>query len=331
MACKIIGCGGYLPKNIVTNLDLESFVDTTDEWIKSRTGILQRHLAASDEYTSHLAYKAAEHALQDANLLPTDIDLIIVCTTTPDNSFPSTATKVQGYFALGNIPSFDLQAVCSGFIYGLQVADSLAASGKYNTILLICAEKMSSLLDWGDRNTCVLFGDGAGAVVLQRKSVDNNGFLFASPKIEVNSGVIDSQIYSNGSYGELLYTDGGVSSNGQSGKIKMKGPALFKNAVEKMTDSMIEILAKNNLTIADISYLIPHQANLRIIQSIIDRLNVDENKVIKTIAKHANCSASSIPLALSELKSSGSLNEGDIILFTAFGAGLTWGSALIRW
>jgi 3-oxoacyl-[acyl-carrier-protein] synthase-3 len=327
MACKIIGCGGYLPKNIVSNLDLESFVDTTDEWIRSRTGILQRHLAASDEYTSHLACKAAEYALQDANLLPTDIDLIIVCTTTPDNSFPSTATKVQGYFALGNIPSFDLQAVCSGFIYGLQVANSLAASGKYNTILLVCAEKMSSLVDWSDRNTCVLFGDGAGAVVLQRKSVA----LAASSRIEVNSGVIDSQIYSDGSYAELLYTDGGVSSNGQSGKIKMKGPALFKNAVEKMTDSVIEILAKNNLTIDDISYFIPHQANIRIIQSIIDRLNFNENKVIKTIAKHANCSASSIPLALSELKSSGTLNEGDIILFTAFGAGLTWGSALYTW
>ncbi|WPY00917.1 3-oxoacyl-ACP synthase 3 [Candidatus Trichorickettsia mobilis] len=331
MTCKIIGCGGYLPKKIVSNLDLESFVDTTDEWIKSRTGILQRHLAASDEYTSHLAFKAAEHALQDANLLPTDIDLIIVCTTTPDNSFPSTATKVQGYFALKNTPSFDLQAVCSGFIYGLQIADSLVASGKYNTILLICAEKMSSLLDWSDRSTCVLFGDGAGAVVLQRKSASDNRSLVVSPGTEMNSGIIDSQIYSDGSYGDLLYTDGGVSSNGQSGKIKMKGPALFKNAVEKMTDSVIEILVKNNLTIDDISYFIPHQANIRIIQSIVERLNINENKVIKTIAKHANCSASSIPLALSELKSSEALNEGDIILFTAFGAGLTWGSALYTW
>jgi 3-oxoacyl-[acyl-carrier-protein] synthase-3 len=205
------------------------------------------------------------------------------------------------------------------------------ASGKYNTILLICAEKMSSLLDWSDRSTCVLFGDGAGAVVLQRKSASDNRSLVVSPGTEMNSGIIDSQIYSDGSYGDLLYTDGGVSSNGQSGKIKMKGPALFKNAVEKMTDSVIEILVKNNLTIDDISYFIPHQANIRIIQSIVERLNINENKVIKTIAKHANCSASSIPLALSELKSSEALNEGDIILFTAFGAGLTWGSALYTW
>lgn len=316
MGCKILGCGGYLPNNRITNLDLEKKLDTTDEWIRSRTGIAQRHIAAEGEYSSHLALKAAERALQDAKLPATAIDLIIICTTTPDNSFPSTATKLQGYLGLNNIPSFDLQAVCTGFIYGLQVATGLIEAGKYETILLVCAEKMSALVDWQDRSTCILFGDGAGAVVLQRSQY---------------SGIIDSDIYSDGSYYDLLYTDGGVSLNRQSGKIKMKGQALFKQAVEKMTDAVTAILTKNNLTIDDIDYFIPHQANIRIMQAISERLQLSENKIIATIEQHANCSAASIPLALDVLKSSGKLSSGDLIAFTAFGGGLTWGAALARW
>jgi 3-oxoacyl-[acyl-carrier-protein] synthase III len=317
MNSKIIGCGSYLPKRILSNLDLEQLVDTSDEWIKTRTGISQRHIAATDEYASHLALKAANHAIQDAGISKSDLDLLIVCTTTPDNSFPSTATKLQGYLELGNTPSFDFQAVCTGFIYGLHIADSLLKTGRYKTILLVCAEKMSSLLDWNDRSTCVLFGDGAGAIVLQATND--------------SSKIIDSKIYSDGTFFDILHTDGGVSTTGEAGKIRMKGPILFKNAVEKMADSVVEIMKASNYNINDIDYLIPHQANIRIIDAIIDRLHFDSNKVIKTIANHANCSAASIPLALAELKSSGSVKRGDIILFTAFGAGLTWGSALIEW
>ncbi|XVN42901.1 MAG: beta-ketoacyl-ACP synthase III [Candidatus Rickettsia vulgarisii] len=318
MACKIIGCGSYLPETIVSNAELSLSVDTNDEWIRARTGILQRHVAGENESTSHLAHKASIQAINDAGIDPSSVDLIIVCSTTPDNSFPSIASKLQGYLKLGNIiPSFDLQAVCSGFVYGLQVADSLMKSGKYKTILLVGAEKMSSLLDWSDRTTCVLFGDGAGAVILQYS--------------EDNSDIIDSNIYSDGSYCDILYTDGGVSMNGQSGKIKMKGQEVFRHAVEKMSKSAEEILFKNNLTVEDIDYFIPHQANLRIIDAIADRLKIDHSKVIKTVDKHANTSAASIPLAIASLKKEGKIKQGDILLFSALGAGVTWGSVLVRW
>lgn len=317
MASKIIGCGGYLPSRIVTNTDLEKTIDTSDEWIKSRTGIAQRHIAASDEYSSHMAHKAAKAAIKDANINPKDIDLIIVCTNTPDNSFPSVANKLQGYLGLGEIPSFDIQAICSGFIYGTQVADNMIKSGKYKTVLLVCSEKMSSLLDWQDRSTCVLFGDGAGAIILRQ---DNS-----------NSGIIDSNIYSDGSMYDILYTNGGVSMNGKSGHIQMKGSEVFKKAIEKMSASVESILASNNLSINDIDYFVPHQANQRIINAIANKFDLSKEKVIVTIEKHANCSAASIPLALSELKSTKGIERGKLIVFTAFGAGATWGSILVRW
>ncbi len=317
MTCKIIGCGGYLPSKIVSNAELAKFVDTDDEWIRTRTGISQRHIAGDTEYTSHLALKAAESAIADAAISVNDIDLIITCTTTPDNSFPSVATKVQGYLGLTNVPSFDLQAVCAGFIYGMQVANSLISSGKYKTILLIGAEKMTSLLDWEDRATCVLFGDGAGSVVLQRSDDD--------------SGVIESNIFSSGVDYEILYTNGGVSMSGSSGKIMMHGQKLFRLAVEKMHQSIVKLLRNNNFTINDIDYFIPHQANVRIINKLAELLNVEDHKVVKTVEKHANCSAASIPLALATFKASGKIKKGDIILFSAIGAGLTWGSAIIRW
>ncbi|WP_425362199.1 beta-ketoacyl-ACP synthase III [Candidatus Tisiphia endosymbiont of Mystacides longicornis] len=317
MACKILGCGAYLPERIITNAELSLSVDTNDEWIRSRTGILQRHIAADDEYTSHLAIKASQNAIDDAGLNPASIDLIITCTTTPDNSFPSIASKLQGYLGLSNVPSFDLQAVCSGFIYGLHVADSLIKSRKYKTILLVGAEKMSSLMDWSDRATCILFGDGAGAVILQYS--------------DDNSGIIDSNIYSDGRYHDILYTDGGVSSNGKTGKIKMKGQEVFRHAVEKMSKVAEEILHNNNFTIDDVNHFIPHQANVRIIDAVVERLKINPSKVVKTVAKHANCSAASIPLALASLKSYGNIKKGDLLLFTAIGAGVTWGSALIRW
>jgi 3-oxoacyl-[acyl-carrier-protein] synthase III len=317
MASKIIGCGGYLPSKIVTNADLAKVIDTSDEWIRSRTGIAQRHVASEGEYSSHMGFEAANLAIKDANIDPKDIDLIITCTTTPDNSFPSTANKIQGYLKLGEIPSFDLQAVCSGFVYGLQVADSMIKSGKYKTVLLICTEKMSSLLDWQDRSTCVLFGDGAGAVILQH----NNS----------NSGIIDTSLYSDGSMYEILYTDGGVGINGKSGIIKMNGSEVFKRAVEKMLESIKYILSTNNLAIKDIDYLIAHQANKRIIDYIANKLNIPENKSVISLEKHANCSAASIPLALSKLKSTKGIEDGKLIIFTAFGAGASWGAALVRW
>ncbi len=317
MASKIIGCGGYLPSKIVTNAELEKTINTSDEWIRSRTGIGQRHIAASDEYSSHMAHNAAKAAIKDAKIDPKDIDLIIACTNTPDNSFPGIANKLQGYLNLGQIPSFDLQAICSGFVYGTQVADNMIKSGKYKTVLLVCAEKMSSLLDWQDRSTCVLFGDGAGAVIMQHH--------------DSNSGIIDSNIYSDGSMYDILYTDGGVSMNGKSGNIQMKGQEVFKKAVEKMSESVRFILESNNLGLADIDYFVPHQANQRIINSIASKFGIEDDKVILTIEKHANCSAASIPLALSELKSTKGIETGKLVVFTAFGAGATWGSILVRW
>lgn len=317
MACKIIGCGSYLPETIVSNAELSLSLDTNDEWIRSRTGILKRHIAADNQYTSHLAIQASKQAIEDSQIKLSSIDLIIICSTTPDNSFPSIASKLQGYFELGIVPSFDLQAVCSGFVYGLHIADSLISSKKYHTILLVGAEKMSSLLDWNDRTTCILFGDGAGAVILQHS--------------DDNSGVIDSNIYSDGRYYDLLYTDGGVSMNGVSGKLKMKGPEVFRHAVEKMTQSAEEILHNNNLTSNEINYFIPHQANIRIIEAVAEKLGFAPQKVIKTVEQHANCSAASIPLALASLKKDNVLKKGDILLFSAIGAGMTWGSALVRW
>ncbi len=317
MASKIIGTGGYLPEKIVSNFDLEKSTDTTDEWIRSRTGITQRHIAANDEFTSHLGYKAALEALNIARISKDEIDLIITCTNTPDNTFPSTANRIQSYLGIKNVPSFDLQAICSGFIYGLQVADGMIKSGKYKTILLICADKMSSILNWEDRKTCVLFGDGAGAIILQSS--------------DSNSGIIDCDIFSDGSCYDMLYTNGGVSTTGKSGFIQMSGPEVFKKAVEKMPESVYNILKKNSLTLNDVTYIIPHQANLRIINNMVNQFGVDSNKVIVTLDKHANCSAASIPLALAQLNLTNTIKSGDIIVFTAFGAGATWGAAIARW
>ena len=317
MATRIIGCGGYLPERVLTNDDLAKFVDTSDEWIRTRTGICQRHIAAEGEFTSHMAYKAALAAIKDAKVNVQDIDLVVVCSNTPDNSFPGVANKLQGYLNLQHTPSFDIQAICSGFIYGIHVVDSMIKSGKYKTALLVCAEKMSALLDWKDRSTCVLFGDGAGAVILQH--------------CNSNAGIIDSNIYSDGSMYDILYTDGGVSTNGKSGTVQMKGQEVFRRAVEKMSESVKQVLESNGMSLSDVDHLIPHQANLRIIDSVASRFEIDSSKVVITIDRHANCSAASIPLALSELKSSKGIKPGEIVVFTAFGAGATWGSAIVRW
>ncbi len=319
MANKIIGCGQYLPKKILTNAELVQMLDgnTSNEWIVSRTGINQRHVAGTSEYSSHMAFNASLEAIRDSGIEKDQIDLIVVCTTTPDNTFPSTATKLQGYLGLSSAVAFDIQAVCAGFVYGIHIVDSMMKSGNYETVLLVGVDKMSSILDWKDRSTSVLFGDGAGAVILRKDDSD--------------SGVIDSLICSDGRYTDILYTDGGPGSNGNIGVVKMVGPEVFKHATQKLTDISMKMLEHASMTIEDIHYFIPHQANLRIIDYVASKLCIDESKVVRTVGKHANCSAASIPLALSDLKESGSLKKGDIILMAAIGAGLTWGAALIRY
>ena len=282
MSCKIIGVGAYLPGSPVSNDELAKVVvDSDSEWVRTRTGILQRYFASSEEYTSHLALNASRDAISDAGIDPSEIDMIIVCTTTPDNSFPSVATKLQGYLAIDNVPSFDLQAVCAGFVYGIDVAHAFLKTGKYNTILLVAAEKMSSLLDMKDRSTAVLFGDGAGAIIITNS--------------DSKSDIIDTKLYSDGKLWDVLYTDGGVSSNGICGTIKMNGKEVYRNAVEKMSSSILELLKVNNIDITEIDYLVPHQANERIIDSIASRLEFPLEKIVKTVAKYANSSAATIP------------------------------------
>ncbi|MDF2964844.1 MAG: 3-oxoacyl-(acyl carrier protein) synthase [Rickettsiaceae bacterium] len=318
MGSKIIGCGSYLPEKEVTNKDLTSILDTTEEWIESRTGILKRYIAAEDELTSHIAFKAAERAIAAARIDKDTIDLIIVATTTPDNTFPATATKLQSLLNLKKCPSFDVQAVCSGFIYGLHLANSLIKTKAAKTLLLVGAEKMSSVLDWSDRSTAILFGDGAGAIIITE---DDRG----------NSDIIDSHIFSSGEHFDLLFTDGGVALNGLAGKIRMKGREVFRHAVEKMSDAVFSLLAKHNISLSEVDHFIPHQANIRIIEALAERLNFPHEKIVKTVSFHANCSAASIPLALDYAHSQGLIKRGDLIMTSAIGAGLTWGAALIRY
>jgi 3-oxoacyl-[acyl-carrier-protein] synthase-3 len=318
MTFKLVGLGGFLPGEPISNEELSKIVTDSDpDWVKSRTGINTRYFANDNIHTSHMAMEASKEALKSANMQPSELDLIIVATTSPDNSFPSTATKIQGHLGCGDIPSMDIQAVCSGFIYGMELCDSLIASGKYKNILLVGAEKMSSLIDMEDRSTAVLFGDGAGAVILQKDDSKNRIFV--------------SDIRSDGTGAEHLYTDGGVSSTGTSGYIKMNGQEIYRKAVEKMSGSMLDVLKSANLSVNDVDFVIPHQANERIIDSIASRLKLPEGKLVKTVSKYANNSAATIPLALREIYLEGKLKEGDLIIMTALGAGLTWGSCLFRW
>lgn len=319
----IIGCGGYLPANIVTNEDLSKKLDTNDEWIKSRTGITKRHIASKDEYTSDLALKAAKSAIADARIDSSEIDLIMVCTNTPDHTFPSVANKIQGKLCANNIPSMDLQAICSGFLYGLHMSDALIKTKKYKTILLVAADKMSNILDWEDRATCVLFGDGAGAVILRASNeVDS---------VDMKYGLIDSAIHSDGRLYDILKTSGGPGSNAKAGTVLMMGQEVFKEAINKMHESVSNICKDNDIKLSDIDYFIPHQANIRIINAIAEKFKMDSAKVITTVTEHANCSASSIGLAMWELNKKKTFKKGDLIAFTSFGAGASWGAALYRW
>ena len=314
---KIIGVGSYLPGHPISNSALATLVPNVDsDWIESRTGILQRYFAQDTEFTSHMSIKAAQSAIDDAGIDPNDIDLIIVATTTPDNTFPSVASKVHAALGIKPIPAFDLQAVCAGFVYSIETADNFINSGKYKTILLIGADRMSSVLDMSKRDSSVLFGDGAGAVIITQ---------------DTESKIVASKIYADGSLVDILYTDGGAGSTKTGGFMQMNGREVFRHAIEKMASSIEEILQIANISADEIDFLIPHQANVRIIDGIAAKLNFPDEKIVKTVAQHANCSAASIPLALDALKKSGRLERGHLILMTALGAGVTWGSVLMRY
>ncbi|MCI0468810.1 MAG: ketoacyl-ACP synthase III [Nitrospirae bacterium] len=325
MKAKIISTGSYLPHKRLTNQDLARMVDTSDEWITERTGIKERRIAEDSQSTSDLAYEASKIALRDVGLKPKEIDLIIVATATPDMFFPSTACFLQHRLHAKNVPAFDISAACSGFVYGLSVANSFIRSGQYKRILLVGAETLSKFTDWEDRTTCVLFGDGVGAVILEATTEE--------------SGIISTHLYSDGSYWDMLNLPAGGSRQPASKEtlkkgqhyIKMKGNETFKIAVRTLESIVVETLKLNNLLPSDLSFLIPHQANLRIIQATADRLGLSMDKVIVNIEKYGNTSAASIPIALDEAVRAGKIKEGDYILLEAFGGGLTWASALIKW
>ncbi len=320
---KIIATGSYLPEKVVTNSDMAQFVDTSDEWISTRTGIKERRFAEDNQKTSDLAYEAAIKTLENAKLIAEDLDMIIVATTTADNIFPSVAAKLQALLGIqNNIPAFDLQAVCSGFIYGLSVADSMIKNHLASRILLVGAETMSRLLDFKDRSTCVLFGDGAAAVILEATHKD--------PKKEA-SGIISTHIHSQGKYYDILKAESRpLQKNNKQAAIQMNGAEVYKVAVNALSQVVSEALTANNMKKSDIDWLVPHQANKRIIDSMAKKLNLSSENVIITIDKHANTSAASIPLALDEAIQSGRIQKGQTILLEAAGGGMTWGAALIR-
>jgi 3-oxoacyl-[acyl-carrier-protein] synthase III len=316
---QVVGCGAYLPERVVTNDELARRLDTSDEWIRQRTGIAERRIAADGELTSDLAVAAARRALERAGLSGNDLDLIVLATATPDHTFPATATKVQARLGMKRGAAFDVQAVCSGFIFALATADNAIRLGQARTALVIGAETFSRILDWQDRGTCVLFGDGAGAVVLSAVSGDSA------------RGVLSTHLHSDGQLHDILYVDGGPSSTGTTGHLRMEGREVFRQAVHHLSGAVEEALAANGLTGADIDWLVPHQANLRIIDAIGKRLRLRPGQTVVTIERHANTSAASIPLALDEAVGDGRIQPGHLVLMEALGGGLTWGASLVRW
>ncbi|MFX4222427.1 MAG: beta-ketoacyl-ACP synthase III [Thalassobaculum sp.] len=316
----MIATGSYLPERVVSNEELSTWVDTSDDWIRQRTGITQRHIAAEGELTSDLAIKAARNALDMAGLEGEDIDLIVVATTTPDDTFPATATKVQKALGAFHGAAFDVQAVCAGFVYALAVADNFLKAGQARTALVIGAETFSRLLDWEDRTTCVLFGDGAGAVLL--RSTDSGA--------GTGWGVLSTHLHSDGRERDILYVDGGPSTTGTVGHVRMNGKEVFRHAVSKLSSVIDESLDANGLTAADVDWLIPHQANRRIIDAMANRMKLPAEKVVVSIERHANTSAASVPLALDEAVRDGRIRPGDLLLLEAIGGGLAWGAGLVR-
>ena len=318
----VLGCGSYLPERILTNAELAAKVDTSDEWIVQRTGIRQRHIAADGEFTSHLATKAAQAALADAGVDAQSIDLIVLATSTPDNTFPATAVAVQEGLGINHGAAFDLQAVCSGFVFALATADNFLRAGTYKRALVIGAETFSRILDWTDRGTCVLFGDGAGAVVLEAQTEQGKSS---------DRGVLTTHLRSDGRHKSKLYVDGGPSSTQTVGLLRMEGREVFKHAVGMITDVIVDAFNATGLTAEDIDWFIPHQANKRIIDASAHKLHIAPQKVVLTVDLHGNTSAASIPLALAVAVKDGRVKKGDLVLFEAMGGGFTWGSALVRW
>jgi len=326
----ILGSGSYLPERVVTNAELSQRLDTSDEWIETRTGIKQRYLAADGELTSDLALAAAERALESAGVEAPEVDLLVLATTTPDNTFPATATKVQHRLGMTNGAAFDVQAVCSGFVYGLAVADNFIRAGQAKTAVLIGAETFSRILDWEDRGTCVLFGDGAGAVVMQAGNPDDHEGPAESGHNR-GRGILSTHLHSDGATNDLLYVDGGASSTQTIGHVRMNGREVFRNAVKNLADIVDETLEANGLAPEDIDWLVPHQANKRILDGTAKKLGLPEEKMVVTVDRHANTSAASIPLALDEAVRDGRIRRGDLVLMEAMGGGLTWGAGLVRW
>lgn len=316
------GVGSYLPARILSNADLSRIVDTSDEWIVERTGIRERRIAAEGETTGHLAVAAARNALADAKIDASEIDLIILATSTPDNTFPATATQVQAALGIAKGAAFDLQAVCSGFVYALSVADSLLHSGQGTVALVIGSETFSRILDWNDRTTCVLFGDGAGAVVM--RAGEGKGTV-------ADRGILSTRIRSDGRYADKLYVDGGPSSTKTVGHLRMEGREVFKHAVINIASVMEETILAAGLKPSDIDWFVPHQANKRILDGTARRLGIQESRVVITLDRHGNTSAASIPLALDTAVKDGRIKRGDLVLMEAMGGGFTWGAALLRW
>jgi 3-oxoacyl-[acyl-carrier-protein] synthase III len=318
----VLGCGHYLPERVLTNAELAALVDTSDEWITERTGIRRRHIAADGETTSMLATKAARAALAQAGVEASTIDLVIVATATPDYTFPASATQVQAALGITQGAAFDLQAVCSGFVFALATADKFLVSGSHKRALVIGAETFSRILDWQDRTTCVLFGDGAGAVVLEARPGDGS---------IADRGVLSSHLRSDGRHLEKLYVDGGPSATATTGHLRMEGKEVFRYAVNFLADVVEQAFAATGVTADEVDWFVPHQANRRIIDATARKLGVDPAKVVVTVSEHGNTSAASIPLALSTACADGRIKPGQLVLIEAMGGGFTWGSALIRW
>lgn len=319
----VLGCGSYLPEQVVTNAQLAARIDTSDEWIVQRTGIRERHIAAEGEFTSHLALKAAQAALSDAGIDAQSIDLIVLATSTPDNTFPATAVAVQHGLGINHGAAFDLQAVCSGFVFALATADNFLRTGAFKRALVIGAETFSRILDWNDRGTCVLFGDGAGAVVLEAQEQPG--------KAATDRGLVTTHLRSDGRHKAKLYVDGGPSSTQTVGHLRMEGREVFKHAVGMITDVIVDAFEATGFNADSIDWFVPHQANKRIIDASAHKLHIAPEKVVLTVDRHGNTSAASIPLALSVARKDGRIKRGDLILLEAMGGGFTWGSALVRW
>jgi 3-oxoacyl-[acyl-carrier-protein] synthase III len=318
----VLGCGSYLPSQVLTNADLSRMVDTSDEWITQRTGIRERHIAAEGETTSDMALNAARAALTAGGVDAQSIDLIVLATSTPDNTFPASAVSVQAGLGITRGAAFDLQAVCSGFVFGLATVDGLFKTGAFRRALVIGSETFSRILDWKDRSTCVLFGDGAGALVLEAQN---------SPGTREDRGILTSQLRSDGRHKAKLYVDGGPSTTQTVGHLRMEGRAVFKHAVAMIADVIEDAFRATGYTAKDIDWFVPHQANQRIIDDSAKKLGIPPHKVITTVAKHGNTSAASIPLALTAAVADGRIKRGDLVMLEAMGGGFTWASALVRW